>query len=405
MILTDGQSRALDAVSSIGKSHKNGGGVVVINGPAGSGKSSLLKVIAKDNPDIVVLAPTGKAATRVRALSGCKVSTIHKFLYRAEEDKFGDLVFSRKDLIDIDTPNFHSIIVDEASMVSEEIWDDLYDTCCLLELNVVLIGDSFQLPPVVGKDTAQFSVFSPEFECDIKVELDEILRQALDSPILAAANAIRLGKDYPKHLSYLPVIMKDGFIERCTQTFKDSGIILCHTNEMRHKINNAIRDELGRFSAVEEGEPVLVIKNNYDLDIFNGEIFRVEKVVAKVGSKLVKDKFKHISANIDFMLIELENGQRAVIAAQQLSNKIGEMSHKIIEKECAKLLKKSHLDETPFLHTNYGYACSVHRFQGSECDEGIVLMESTIRLQTIQGRKWTYTALTRFKKNVSICWE
>ena len=401
--LTDGQNQALEAIDRLKARFPVGGGVLVVNGYAGTGKTSLIRTMGAQAGNILVLAPTGKAAVRVKEAALVRASTIHRWLYTATEDKStGEVLFTRASLLDIEHPGFHSIIVDEASMLSADVWTDLYEAALALELNVILIGDEFQLPPV--DDTDNFSVFSPDFEADERVNLTQVLRQALDNPVLRAANAIREGVGYTKELSSLPLIMKDNVIEACVDAWSNGEPIICHKNETRHLINDSIRSSVGRVLPVEDGEPLLVVKNNYKLNIFNGEIFEIKHVKNCLGGTNIKNKWMSSACYVEFSLVELTNGDECIIAHQQLNERTEKIGHKSLEGAAKKLLKGIGRSDVPFVHANYGYAISCHRSQGSEWKSGLVLMESSIRLNTLSGRKWAYTALSRFKDSVKICW-
>jgi ATP-dependent exoDNAse (exonuclease V) alpha subunit len=398
--LNEGQSKAVEAINQLTKNHPSGGGILVINGPAGSGKSSLLKTIVGENTGMLVLAPTGRASLRVKEVAGCNSSTIHKWIYSIEENlNTGEIEFVRNSLSDLQHPNFHSLIIDEASMLDEEIWNDVYDSAMMMGLNLVLIGDEFQLPPV--DNASNFSVFSNSFKC-VRINLTEVMRQALDSPILRAANALRTG-NYLMELSALPIVMKSEAFVACTETWKQQGVTICHKNETRHLINETVRKDCGRILSVEEGESLMVIKNNYKLNVFNGETFTVNEILNRLGGKIVKDKFKGSSAYVEFLRVNLGTTE-AVIAVQQLTGQCSNIGTKALELASAQMINKNGLSKTPFLSCNFGYASTAHKYQGSEIANGIVFIEQMVRPTTLSGRRWLYVALTRFKKSVKICW-
>ena len=401
--LTDGQNQALDAIERLHTRFPQGGGVLVINGWAGTGKTSLIRAIGDQAGNILVLAPTGKAAVRVKEAAFVRASTIHRWLYKASEDpSTGEVLFTRSSLLDIEHPNYHSIIVDESSMLSAEVWADLYEAALGLELNVILIGDEFQLPPV--DDAKNFSVFDPNFEADERVNLTHVLRQAMESPILRAANAIREGINYTKELSTLPLVMRDNVIDACVDAWSNGEPIICHKNETRHFINEAIRVKSGRILAIEDREPLLIVKNNYTLNIFNGEIFEIKHVLNNLGGVSIKNKWMSTACYVEFSLVELMNGDECVIAHQQLAERTDKIGHKTLQSQAKKLLRVLNSKKTTFVHSNYGYVISAHRAQGSQFQSGLVLMESSIRFGTLSGRRWAYTALTRFVDSVKICW-
>lgn len=411
MNFTQGQNEALQAIESLPKQCPNGGGICVINGYAGTGKTTLIKAIAEEAGDILVLAPTGKAALRVRDVAFCRTSTIHRWLYVADEDQnTGDVYFRKKNLLEIEDPGFHSLIIDEASMVNKELWEDVYDIAQSLGLNVILIGDEFQLPPVESDQKERFSVFSPNFPYGHKrVNLTEVLRQTLENPLIKAATALRIGNSYTLELSSLPIVDKDNMLDECIDTWSNNGVIICHQNVTRHACNEGMRKELKRIGGVEDKEPILVTKNNYHLDIFNGEIFPIKQVIGSIGFQKVKDRFQGTQCHIDFIRVELANGDHCIVTQEELKDKAN-VGFKFIERESRKLsrpiAKKEGLTKPfiPHIHANYGYSLTCHKSQGSEWDNVLILCEPSVKIATYLGRRWLYTALTRAKKNAKLCW-
>jgi len=411
MNFTPGQTQALEAIDRLGKSNPNGGGVLVINGYAGTGKTTLIKAVADQVGDILVLAPTGKAALRVRDVAFCRTSTIHRWLYVADEDEStGDIYFRPKSLLEIEHPNFHSLIIDEASMINKEVWQDVLNCTTSLGINVILVGDEFQLPPVETAGNDNFTVFSTEFDCSERVNLTEVLRQTLENPIIRAATALRTGLDYTKELSSLPMVDRAKINEAAIDTWSSDGVIICHKNETRHHINGTVRTSLGRILGIEAKEPILIVKNNYQLDIFNGEVFAVKNVIGSIGFKKVKDKYQNKSCFMDFVRVELANGDECIVTQEELNSKADGISTKFINNQSRMLSKPIAKKEglakgiIPHIHANFGYALTCHKSQGSEWNDVLVLVESSVRFTTFAGRRWLYTALTRAKKNVKICW-
>lgn len=411
MNFTEGQKQALQAIDRLRDKHPNGGGILVINGYAGVGKTTLIKAIADQIGDMLVLAPTGKAALRVRDVAFCRSSTIHRWLYTPDEDDTtGEVYFRRKGLLEIDHPGFHSLIIDEASMINKEIWDDVYATAVEMELNVILVGDEFQLPPVDQTGNEHFSVFAPDFPCNERVNLTEVLRQTLENPIIRAATALRTGKDYTLELTKLPMVLSGNLVDEAINTWSNDGVIIVHKNETRHKLNDEIRKALKRVVTIEEKEPILVTKNNYSLDIFNGEVFTIKKIIGSVGFKNVKDRFQHKSCYVDFLRVELQNGDQCIIGQEELNNKADGVGFKFIDRVSKQLTKPIAKQEglpkpyIPHIHANYGYCLTCHKSQGSEWKDVLIVAESSVSVATFAGRRWLYTALTRAKENAKICW-
>lgn len=427
MELTHGQELALKAVREVSRSHPKGGGIVVINGSAGCGKTSLLRVLAEDE-DLTVLAPTGKAALRAKEVApSVNASTIHRWLYQVDEDpETGKLLTTLKD--DVLIPENKLIFVDEASMVPFTIARDLYKTCKEKGLNLIFIGDSFQLPPVdMNEANKDFSVLASDFPAHHRVHMTEVVRQAMDSPIIRASIELRSMKSDLKELSSLPCIPTAELAEYGAKVFEDGGVTICHRNATRHTLNSDIRKVLGYGEKVVKGEPFMVLYNNYDIDVYNGEIVEALTEPVLLGTKPVpiRDRFCNETMNMWFYqtMINTPAGRSLVLFAdQEIYGTSGKIGTKMIRKggqdysrylmvqerkEESGSISYSDLNKIkglPVLNCNFGYASTCHRYQGSECNTGIVVIEDSIRLHSHEGRRFLYTSLTRFKKSVKICW-
>jgi ATP-dependent exoDNAse (exonuclease V) alpha subunit len=194
--LTKGQEKGRQMVGRLLDEEE--GKFAVLSGYAGTGKTTMLKVVAEEQGAPLVLTPTGKAALRVAEATGLQASTIHRWLYKASEDaKTGEPRWSKKPVNEIFIPTNGLIVIDEASMVSQELWQDVWSFCKPLGLKLLLVGDRFQLPPVVRKnDDGEWKSFSAltDLPTDFRTDLTEVCRQALDSPIILASMAIRAGE-------------------------------------------------------------------------------------------------------------------------------------------------------------------------------------------------------------------
>lgn len=171
--------------------------VFVLAGYAGTGKTFLINHVVQDvlhlkaGSEAVFVTPTGKAAT-VLIKNGTVAGTVHSLIYTRDEDDFdvdenGEVVeretlsFTKKEKID---EKIRLIIVDEASMIGEDVLRDLlsFDVKCLFS------GDNAQLPPVNGTCGL---LEHPDYM------LTEIVRQASDNPIIQVATLAREGKSIP----------------------------------------------------------------------------------------------------------------------------------------------------------------------------------------------------------------
>ncbi|PPC98073.1 MAG: ATP-binding protein, partial [Methylocystis sp.] len=150
-------------------------------GYAGTGKSTLARHLAEHvEGDVAFAAFTGKAALVMRS-KGCKdARTIHSLIYRATDTETEEPSFVLND--DSAAARAKLIVVDECSMVDEELGRDLLS----FGKKVLVLGDPAQLPPVKGGG------FFTDAEPDVM--LKEVHRQAADNPIIRLSMAIRAGE-------------------------------------------------------------------------------------------------------------------------------------------------------------------------------------------------------------------
>ena len=275
--LTQGQEKAQEMVKDLLGDDEGGYGV--LTGFAGSGKTFLLQVLAEEHGPPQVLAPTGKAALRVREATGLEASTIHRYLYRAVENpKTGETTWAKKPHDQIAVPENRLLVVDEASMLGQELWLDLWGTAQALGLRVLLTGDTFQLPPVV-KDRSSgtwrnFSVLT-DLKPKHRADLTEVVRQALGSPIIRASMLLRQGEGPAMDavMSHLEAVPRKALIETFLGMPAGDRALIVHRNQTRHALNLEVRTALGYTEQIlREEEPLLVLENNYKLDRFNGEV-------------------------------------------------------------------------------------------------------------------------------------
>jgi exodeoxyribonuclease-5 len=391
----------------------------VIAGYAGTGKTTLLKYVIEaliSSGAPVVVAPTGKAALRVREATGISASTIHSWLYRAVEiEGSGEVTFEMKDPVDVEPDDSGSrlVIIDEASMVDKDIWNHIWDMCVVKKLNILVVGDAFQLPPVKvdERDTIPFSLLSEHFHYDKRVVLTEVMRQALDSPIIRASMMIRNGRA-PEAMLALKRIKSTDLVEVSAKLVRSNGIVICHRNETRAALNMCVRKATGQpENVLSVGEPLLVLQNNYALMRFNGEIavfkgWREEpRSNHRIYNRFEKEKIltsRFGVAQLD--IIEQEPTGIAVLCEEQIFGRTGKASFKSIESTAAIIHgKPGKGGGWPVLHANLAYAMTCHKSQGSEWDNVLVCLEPSVRLGDEEGRRWFYTAVTRAKESVLLC--
>lgn len=284
--LTEGQQTALGKLARFTFSRPPRG-VFVLNGFAGTGKTSLMgayvRALGNLGLNTVLLAPTGRAAKVFTSFAGKEASTIHRRLYRPS----GDPGSARYTL----APNRQAdtlFIVDEASLIGDapdlrhsllqQLIRHVYSApgCAL-----VLMGDTAQLPPVGQRQSMAMNVerlrslgLDPDW-----FTLHQPVRQAALSGILANATMVRkfiTGERHPDKLCLnardysadVTVVSGDELEDRYTSSLSIAGhegtIVLTRSNWRANMINRDIRFRiLDAEGEIGSGERLLITRNNY----------------------------------------------------------------------------------------------------------------------------------------------
>lgn len=381
---TDEQRRAIEL--SVNES------VVVVSGKAGSGKTSVIKGIIKvlnkvDKQygfEYTTCALAGKASQRIQEATGLKSATIHRTL--GFNPNFG-WQFDEQNKLGYDL-----VVLDEASMVNSSLFLKLI-RAIKDGGKLIITGDDGQLSPIgVG------NVFYDLLRSDIvpKVELTKVHRQAQQSGILYYANQVRDGIDFTKELKpkfqrlgelkdlyFYPNDNQDDVYEKIIEiSSKYNGDILEYQvivpmkergNVSVLKLNNELQkifnkdpediDDLrkinrGKFYIL-EGDKVIMKKNDYEKDVFNGTIGIVEYIDNNGG----KDKKGEI-------VIDFEGVGKIKFTKEEMKN------------------------------IELAYALTAHSTQGSQWD--FVVFALTNSDYILLDKQLLYTGMTRAKKGLML---
>ncbi len=351
--------------------------VMVITGGPGTGKTTIIKAILgifeRLGIRILLAAPTGRAAKRMAEATGREAKTIHRLL----EFSPATMGFQRND----ENPlNCDLLIVDEASMVDTVLMYHLIKAVPE-EATFIMVGDVNQLPSV-GPGSVLRDVI--DSEAVPVVTLNEIFRQAQDSSIIVNAHLVNKGsmpnleksavgrndfyfieKDEPEDALRIILELACSRIQRAFgfDPIEDVQILtpmnrgVVGTNNLNIELQKAMNpreDGLvrgGRTYRVDD--KVMQIRNNYDKDVFNGDIGKVLRIDSENQEVIIGFDGRDVAYDY------------------------------------------SELDEVVL-----AYAVSVHKSQGSEypCVVIPVMTQHYILLQ----RNLLYTAITRGKKLVVI---
>lgn len=393
MELSNKQKSCCSSISDWFKcTHKN---YFVFSGVAGSGKSTLISVIRKYLPAtirILYCSLTGKASYVLRnklKLSGQsgydEISTIHSAIYKPVLDENKKLIgWDRRQFLD-----YNLIIVDEASMISEDIFKDLSS----FKIPILFVGDGCQLSPV--NDNFDILI-NPD------IELTEIHRTALHNPIVKLSLMAReegyipygihgssVAKVHKKHSIITEFINHSG-------TFQDT-VILCGFNKTRIAINKKIRQHFGYSGNFpEEQERVICLKNNREAKncpIYNGVL----------GTVLMSAQLKdHLELNIKIDGEEREYfGPSCLDTFSNIEPNFNKKKIKRIDinpnSNAPLTMTEQSLD-----FFDFGYCLSVHKSQGSEWGRVMVVEQPCRYWSGKDWNRWLYTAVTRSSKQLLI---
>ena len=419
--------------------------IFVLKGYAGTGKTTVISTIVNNlieiNKKYVLLAPTGRAAKVIANYSNKPAFTIHKKIYFPKKSSGGGVSFTMQQ-------NKHKntiFIVDEASMISDQSNESkLYENGSLLDdlisyiysgenCKMILLGDTAQLPPINLDISPALNTDTLELNYDKKVdwiELDEVMRQELNSGILYNATELReLLKDtfiteFQFKLKGFKDIVRltDGYDiqDAINQAYSNYSIedtaFIVRSNKRANQYNEQIRTKiLDKESDLSTGDYLMVVKNNYfwlkEKDeagfIANGDIIEVLEIFsfkelygfnfAKVKIRMV-DYPKQIPFETVLILDTIKSESPSLTYEQ--SNTLYEEVMKDYEHLNSKYAKFQKVKENEYfngLQVKFSYAITCHKSQGGQWNT--VFVEQPYLPDGIDRDyiRWLYTAITRAK--------
>lgn len=349
----------------------------VITGGPGTGKTSvqraLLDLYKKRFPAarIVCCAPTGKAARRMEQSTGVPSATVHRVLglIANEDGQYGD-----PETLDADL-----VLVDEVSMLDVYLAEKLFRSIPATA-RLILVGDSDQLPSVGPGAVLKEIIASGRVPV---VRLDQVFRQKNGSRIAANAKLIRhgnlsleYGPDFEFYdstdMSVSAEIIESLYLQETARCGIDNVVLLSPYRQKTETGANALNQRLqgkvnppadGKMDAVHgqrrfrTGDKVMQIKNCEDIN--NGDVGYITSISGTPTESIVKIDFG------DGRVVDYENGDLDML--------------------------------------DLGYACTVHKSQGSEYKSVIINLQCAHSVMLV--RPLIYTAITRAKEKVLIVGE
>lgn len=355
--------------------------ITIITGGPGTGKSTIIQGIIKTYLElnkfdknvldkIALLAPTGRAAQRLKEVTGFNASTIHRFLGYEGGTRYR---FSKDNPVFVDL-----VIVDEFSMVDTLLAEKLFE-CVSPNACFVLVGDVDQLPSVgPGQILADF-ILSSEITT---THLEEIHRQASDSSIISLAHSINNGN--------LPEGILDSKEDSAFFQVEDTSVI----NNVINIIEKALEKQYNLINNIQVLIPFY--KGDLGINSFN------EKLQERFNPVIDNQEIKHYSRKfrVNDKVIQLVNRTEKKV----MNGDIGFVYRLIEEDNQYKGLEINFdnnivsykIDELEDI--THAYAISIHKAQGSEFD--LVIIPFSFKYYNMLKRKLIYTAVTRAKKSL-----
>lgn len=359
--------------------------VCIIAGKAGTGKSTisraLLNIYKHAGYSISCCALSAKAAQRITEATGFQASTIHRLLGVNPQNGFEH---NHENPLDANV-----ILIDECSMINSYVYYAIV-SAVKEGAKLIMCGDNRQLPPIgYGNIFSDLLLKTDHIHIS---HLTKVLRQAEKSGILSDANKIREGvmpisqpelkivngelqdmtymfrdtKEGLKNIaikSYLKAIEQDGTDEVIIITPRKEN---CEnsTLELNIKLSDILLDKKSKTMKLGKkeyliGSKVMQIDNNYEKNVFNGEVGYITKI-----EEVQYGKDKTLEFTVEF--------------------KLNDQTKKVI-------YSRNELDQL-----DLAYAMTIHKSQGSGYKTVIILIDMTH--YTLLDTCLLYTAITRAKK-------
>lgn len=389
-------------------------GIVVHN----CGKTTLIQDAIQEfgQDNVILLAPTGKAARRISEVTNSSARTIHSAIYNPPPENAPDYFYYGRRQIG---GQGKYIVVDETSMVDLKLYTDLLNAM-KPGTKLIVLGDPNQLPPVMGKVW---------LNGDIKLTKIWRSNDAIISfahAILATKNSIELknllfNSTFPEVYVWRPQDLMPTEWKIQTQAKGLSEMLITMSNKTRFRINASYRKRMAYSpNYLEQNETLLVRTNNLNFNCLNGEMIKyldgeidmdisdfswacLYKDGTELEAYIVQEGIEWDGPEFRKKKIEYSN-----LWVDRIKNKNYIPKNELWENDVLDInfnydQNKLYGPATKLLHTQHGYCLTAHSSQGSECDEVGIVWDSDWLFNNFNFAKaWWYTAISRAKRKVNI---
>lgn len=453
-LLNEDQTQALQSLQDFVRQEK--GGLFVLQGHAGTGKTYTISIFVEwylneyRTKAVAVTAPTNKAV-RVQYQSAnyqhtnLSYLTVHKLLGLKEQiDVNGNQVFKQDPTSPPKIDGYSLLIVDEVSMLSDELFDMLYPyTIRHQKLKILFVGDQCQINPINKLECIPLDLEWQELLQIGKSTLTTIVRQAEGNPIIELATLVRTN------------LSKNTAIKDRTNAFNRFGSVTYinpNDDEDRKLFGQVLKTWFCSENFYMDSNFCKVIAwRNATVDSYNKYIRKLlygkDAKKLEIGEKLIantpimEEKRIIFTTNEEFEVVRvsegsdiLENGDYVMkyyfvevitqISTGEMMTKYIKVIHEESEAEYMELLellkqhaissKKGSYDQKKayisfyefkemYADIKYNYALSAHKSQGSTY-QNVIIIESDIDLnkKVVERNRIKYTAITRPTTNLVI---
>ena len=334
---------------------------VVITGGPGVGKTTVIRAILRtfemEGKKVLLAAPTGRAAKRLKESTSRHAQTIHRLL--KYDPSLGSFLYSSKKPLPADV-----VILDEVSMVDITLMAQVVEAIAK-GCTFIMVGDRDQLPSV-GPGAVLADIIHSQ--CVAVASLTHIFRQARFSKIIQTAHNIRHGKmpvhhpesdciwlqcqDSATMQEQLKKIYQDGTLKGFDLIRDVQVLTAMHRGQVGTKqLNHLLKEQLNPSTSVYAvGDKIIQLRNNYDKEVFNGDVGIIQAL------------------NDEGIAVCMDDGRVVHYLADEMND------------------------------VTLAYATTIHKSQGSEYPVVVVLLATEQFM--LLNRHLLYTAVTRARKRL-----